>query len=141
MIMSLLKESIRKILIQEKTIAQIVTSIEVTFNLEIDRKKHSFDRKTRPELKDVGYNQRPIESKEIREVISLAKKEIAEKIVYGEIVDGNPFVVKSEKWELAIPLNPVHMSGTNWVLEVFTVFRESKNNPFRTGRDQIVIWV
>lgn len=141
MIMSLLKESIRKILIQEKTIAQIVTSIEVTFNLEIDRKKHSFDRKTRPELKDVGYNQRPIESREIREVISLAKKEIAEKIVYGEIVDGNPFVVKSEKWELAIPLNPVHMSGTNWVLEVFTVFRESKNNPFRTGRDQIVIWV
>jgi hypothetical protein len=40
MIMSLLKESIRKILLQEKTIAQISTSIEVTFNLEIDRKKH-----------------------------------------------------------------------------------------------------
>ena len=139
--MSLLKESIRKILLQEKTIAQISTSIEVTFNLEIDRKKHSYDRKTRPELNDVGYNQIPIESREIREVISLAKKEIAEKIVYGEIVDGNPFVVKSEKWELAIPLNPVHISGTNWVLEVFTVFRESKNNPFRTGRNQLVIWV
>jgi hypothetical protein len=141
MIMSLLKESIRKILLQEKTIAQISTSIEVTFNLEIDRKKHSYDRKTRPELNDVGYNQRPIESREIREVVMLAKTEIAEKIVYGEIVDGEPFVVKSEKWELAIPLNPVHISGTNWVLEVFTVFRESKNNPFRTGRNQLVIWV
>lgn len=141
MIMSLLKESIRKILLQEKTIAQISTSIEVTFNLEIDRKKHSYDRKTRPELNDVGYNQRPIESREIREVVMLAKTEIAEKIVYGEIVDGEPFVVKSEKWELAIPLNPVHISGTNWVLEVFTVFRESKNNPFRTGRNQLIIWV
>jgi hypothetical protein len=141
MIMSLLKESIRKILLQEKTIAQISTSIEVTFNLEIDRKKHSYDRKTRPELNDVGYNQRPIESREIREVVMLAKTEIAEKIVYGEIVDEVPFVVKSEKWELAIPLNPVHISGTNWVLEVFTVFRESKNNPFRTGRNQLVIWV
>jgi hypothetical protein len=139
--MSLLKESIRKILLQEKTIAQISTSIEVTFNLEIDRKKHSYDRKTRPELNDVGYNQRPIESREIREVVMLAKTELAEKIVYGEIVDGEPFVVKSEKWELAIPLNPVHISGTNWVLEVFTVFRESKNNPFRTGRNQLVIWV
>jgi hypothetical protein len=139
--MSLLKESIRKILLQEKTIAQISTSIEVTFNLEIDRKKHSYDRKTRPELNDVGYNQRPIESREIREVVMLAKTEIAEKIVYGEIVDGEPFVVKSEKWELSIPLNPVHISGTNWVLEVFTVFRESKNNPFRTGRNQLVIWV
>jgi hypothetical protein len=141
MIMSLLKESIRKILLQEKTIAQISTSIEVTFNLEIDRKKHSYDRKTRPELNDVGYNQRPIESREIREVVMLAKTEIAEKIVYGEIVNEEPFVVKSEKWELAIPLNPVHISGTNWVLEVFTVFRESKNNPFRTGRNQLVIWV
>ena len=139
--MSLLRESIRKVLLQEKTIAQIVTSIEVTFNLEVDRKKHAFDRSTRPELEGTGYNQRPIENREIREVVMMAKSQIAEKIVNREIVDGEPFVVKSEKWELAIPLNPVHVSGTNWVLEVFTVFRESRENPFRVGKDQIVIWV
>jgi len=139
--MSLLRESIRRVLIQEKTIAQIVTSIEVTFNLEVDRKKHAFDRSTRPELEGTGYNQRPIENREIREVVMMAKSQIAEKIVNREIVDGEPFVVKSEKWELAIPLNPVHVSGTNWVLEVFTVFRESSENPFRTGKNQIVIWV
>jgi hypothetical protein len=139
--MSLLRESIRKVLLQEKTIAQIVTSIEVTFNLEVDRKKHAFDRSTRPELEGTGYNQRPIENREIREVVMMAKSQIAEKIVNREIVDGEPFVVKSEKWELAIPLNPVHVSGTNWVLEVFTVFRESKGNPFRVGKNQIVIWV
>jgi hypothetical protein len=139
--MSLLRESIRRVLIQEKTIAQIATSIEVTFNLEVDRKKHAFDRSTRPELKGTGYNQRPIENREIREVVMMAKSQIAEKIVNREIVDGEPFVVKSEKWELAIPLNPVHISGTNWILEVFTVFRESRDNPFRTGKNQIVIWV
>ena len=139
--MSLLRESIRRVLIQEKTIAQIVTSIEVTFNLEVDRKKHAFDRSTRPELEGTGYNQRPVENREIREVVMMAKSQIAEKIVNREIVDGEPFVVKSEKWELAIPLNPVHVSGTNWVLEVFTVFRESKGNPFRVGKNQIVIWV
>jgi hypothetical protein len=139
--MSLLRESIRKVLLQEKTIAQIVTSIEVTFNLEVDRKKHAFDRSTRPELEGTGYNQRPVENREIREVVMMAKSQIAEKIVNREIVDGEPFVVKSEKWELAIPLNPVHVSGTNWVLEVFTVFRESKGNPFRVGKNQIVIWV
>ena len=139
--MSLLRESIRRVLIQEKTIAQIATSIEVTFNLEVDRKKHAFDRSTRPELKGTGYNQRPIENREIREVVMMAKSQMAEKIVNGEIVDGEPFVVKSEKWELAIPLNPVHISGTNWILEVFTVFRESRDNPFRTGKNQIVIWV
>jgi P2-related tail formation protein len=139
--MSLLRESIRRVLIQEKTIAQIVTSIEVTFNLEVDRKKHAFDRSTRPELEGTGYNQRPIENREIREVVTMAKSQIAEKIVNREIKDGEAFVVKSEKWELAIPLNPVHISGTNWVLEVFTVFRESSENPFRTGKNQIVIWV
>jgi P2-related tail formation protein len=139
--MSLLRESIRKVLLQEKTIAQIVTSIEVTFNLEVDRKKHAFDRSTRPELEGTGYNQRPVENREIREVVMMAKSQIAEKIVNREIKDGDPFVVKSEKWELSIPLNPVHVSGTNWVLEVFTVFRESKDNPFRTGKNQIVIWV
>ena len=139
--MSLLRESIRRVLLQEKTIAQIVTSIEVTFNLEVDRKKHAFDRSTRPELEGTGYNQRPVENREIREVVMMAKSQIAEKIVNREIKDGEAFVVKSEKWELAIPLNPVHISGTNWVLEVFTVFRESKDNPFRTGKNQIVIWV
>ena len=139
--MSLLRESIRRALIVEKTIAQIVSTIEVTFNLEVDRKKHAFDRSTRPELEGTGYNQRPVENREIREVVMMAKSQIAEKIVNREIKDGDPFVVKSEKWELSIPLNPVHVSGTNWVLEVFTVFRESKDNPFRTGKNQIVIWV
>ena len=107
----------------------------------MDRKKHAFDRSTRPELEGTGYNQRPVENREIREVVMMAKSQIAEKIVNREIKDGDPFVVKSEKWELSIPLNPVHVSGTNWVLEVFTVFRESKGNPFRVGKDQIVIWV
>ena len=144
--MSLLRESIRRVLIQEKTIAQIVSTIEVTFNLEVDRIPHAYDRSTRPEYKDkkfngVEYNQRPIESREIREIIMMAKTEIAEKIINREIKEGERFVVKSEKWELAIPLEPIHVSGTNWILEVFTVFRESRENPFRVGKNQIVIWV
>lgn len=144
--MSLLRESIRKVLVLEKKIAQIVSTIEVTFNLEVDRIPHAYDRSTRPELEGkkfngVEYNQRPIENREIREIIMMAKNEIAEKIITREIKEGDRFVVKSEKWELAIPLNPIHVSGTNWVLEVRTVFRESRENPFRVGKDQIVIWV
>lgn len=139
--MSLLRESIRRVLILEKKIAQIVTTIEVTFNLEVDRIPHAYVRSTRPELENIGYNQRPIENREIREIIMMAKTEIAEKIINREIKEGDRFVVKSEKWELAIPLNPIHVSGTNWILEVFTVFRESRENPFRVGKDQIVIWV
>jgi hypothetical protein len=137
--MSLLRETIRKHLLIEKTIGQIVSSIEVTFNLEIDRKSHSFDRSTRPYLKD--YNQTPIENKEIREIIAIARKKIAENIVSEEILDGVPFIVKSVDKEIALVLIPHHQSGTYWILEVKTNFRESLDNPFRVGKNQLVIWV
>jgi hypothetical protein len=137
--MSLLRETIKKHLLIEKTIGQIISTIEVKFNLEIDRKSHSFDRSTRPELK--GYNQRPIENKEIREIIAVARKKIAEKIISEEILEKVPFVVKSVEKEIALVLIPHHQSGTYWVLEVKTNFRESAENPFRVGKDQLVIWV
>jgi len=149
--MSLLRESIRKHLLLEKTIAQIVSNLEVTFNLEVDRGAHSFDRQTRKDLEGKGYeltgkhsyeyNQREISNNEIKEVIGLAKKEIAERIVSREINNEIPFVIKSLKWELAIAIFPMFQGGTYWILKVGTVFRESKANPFRVGEDQLVIWV
>jgi hypothetical protein len=137
--MSLLRETIKKHLLIEKTIGQIISTIEVTFNLEIDRHIHSVNRSTRPELKD--YDQRPIENKEIREIVAVARKKIAEKIISEEILDKTPFVVKSVEKEIALVLIPHHQSGTYWILEVKTNFRESTENPFRVGRNQLVIWV
>jgi hypothetical protein len=148
---SLLRESIRKHLLLEKKIAQIVSNIEVTFNLEVDRGFHAFDRKQRKDLEDKGfeltgkhsyeYNQREISNPEIKEVINLAKKEIAEKIVSREINNDVPFIIKSLKWEMALTIFPMFQGGTYWVLKVGTVFRESLANPFRVGKDQLVIWV
>jgi hypothetical protein len=71
----------------------------------------------------------------------LCSQEIAEKIVLREINDNVPFVIKSTKWELAIVIYPKLQGGTYWVLKVGTVFRESEDNPFRTGKNQLVIWV
>ncbi len=75
--MDLLRESIRKHLLLEKTIAQIVSNLEVTFNLEVDRGSHGFARKDRKELEGKGYeltgkhsyeyNQREISNGEIKE--------------------------------------------------------------------------
>jgi hypothetical protein len=48
--MSLLRESIKKHLILEKKIAQVVSNLEVSFNFEVDRRSHAFDRSTTPEL-------------------------------------------------------------------------------------------
>lgn len=149
--MSLLRESIRKHLLVEKTIAQIISTIEVSFNLEIDRGVHAFNRKQRKDLEGKGfeltgkhsyeYNQREISNPEIKEVINLAKKEIAEKIVSREINNDIPFIIKSLKWEMALTIYPMFQGGTYWILNVGTVFRESLVNPFRVGEDQLVIWV
>lgn len=148
---SLLRESIKKHLLLEKTIAQIVSNIEIAFNLEVDRSVHAFDRKQRKDLEGKGfelsgkhsyeYNQREISNPEIKEVINLAKKEIAEKIVSREINDEIPFIIKSLKWEMALTIIPMFQGGTYWILKVKTVFRESLDNPFRVGKDQLVIWV
>jgi hypothetical protein len=148
---SLLRESIRKHLLVEKKIAQIVSNIEIAFNLEVDRGVHAFDRKQRKDLEGKGfeligkhsyeYNQREISNSEIKEVINLVKKEIAEKIVSREINDEVPFIIKSLKWEIALTIIPKFQGGTYWILKVGTVFRESLTNPFRVGKDQLVIWL
>lgn len=135
-----LRESIRRNLLLEKKIGVIAAEITTTFNFEIDRTIHASIRKTRPELGD-DYNQREVSNQEVKEVISLAKKGIAEKIVTGEIKDKVPFVLKSIKWELAMSIVPNHIGGVYWELIITTIFRESPTNPFRTGKDQLVIYI
>ena len=147
--MDLLRESIRKHLLVEKTIAQIVSNLEVTFNLEVDRGAHGFARKDRKELEGKGYeltgkhsyeyNQREVSNGEIKEVINLAKKEIAEKIVNGEIENNVPFVIKSIDRNLAAVIDPNMESNLYWKLIVVTVFREDEDNRLKTFKGQVVI--
>ena len=135
-----LRESIRKNLLLEKKIAMIASEFKTIFNFEVDRTTHALIRSTRPELGS-QYDQREISNQELKEFVSLAKNDIAEKIVSNEITNNNPFIIKSLKWELAASIVPKHVGGTYWVLKITTVFRESENNPFRVGENQIVIWV
>jgi hypothetical protein len=134
---NLLKQIIKEQLIVEKRIGQISSKIEVIFSFDVDRTTHAYDRKTRDDIE--LYDEREISNSEINEVISFAKKEIAECIVNGEITEDTNFVVRSSKWGLAIAIIAKHIGGTYWKLLVRTVFRESNLNPFRVGRDQLVI--
>jgi len=137
--MKTLRQIIKEELLLEKRIAQVRTSFEVTFSFDVNRTSHAFDRKTRDDIED--YNPRPIVNAEIKEIIRMSKNEIAEKIVNQEITSETEFVIKSLKWELAMAITPIHITGTYWQLLIKTVFRESNNNPFRVGEDQIVIFV
>lgn len=135
--MKTLRQIIKEELLLEKRIAQVRTSFEVTFSFDVNRTSHAFDRKTRDDIED--YNPRPIVNAEIKEIIRMSKNEIAEKIVNQEITSETEFVIKSLKWELAMAITPIHITGTYWQLLIKTVFRESNNNPFRVGKDQLVI--
>ena len=137
--MKTLRQIIKEELLLEKRIAQVRTSFEVSFSFDVNRTSHAFDRKTRDDIED--YNPRPIVNAEIKEIIRMSKNEIAEKIVNQEITSETEFVIKSLKWELAMAITPIHITGTYWELLIKTVFRESKYNPFRVGKDQLVIIV
>ena len=136
--MKTLRQIIKENLLVEKRITQVNSSLEVLFVFDVNRTTHAFDRDTRDDIE--GYNVRPIVNEEIREIISTVKQQISEKIVTREIVPEEDFVVKSLKWELAMAITPVHMGGTYWQLIIKTVFRESRFNPFRVGKDQLVIY-
>jgi hypothetical protein len=137
--MNTLRKIIKENLLLEKRISQISANIEVAFGFDIDRTHHAYLRKTRSGIE--GYDEREISNSEISYIIELVKYQIAEKIVSGEIVDGEEFIIKSPEKSMAMAIAPRQELGTYWKLYVLTVFRESYGNPFRVGKDQIVIKV
>ncbi len=128
----------------EKSLAQLISKIEVVFNLELIKTKHSDDRETRTNIKnksewDEGYNKKPITNEELIEFGNYFKREIAEHIATSEIVNGVEFVIKSDSRELACVIIPEQQSTAYWKLILKTVWRESPSHRFKVGRDQLVI--
>ena len=136
--MNTLRGLIKENLLLEKRIGQISANFEIVFGFDVITTKHSKDRSGgREELE--GYNQRPVDNKEIVEVLNMFKKDIAEKIIMGEIKDQENFVVISNQWELAMAIIPEKESNTYWKLIVKTVFRQSDTHKFLYGRNQVVL--
>lgn len=135
--MSNLRSLIKKHLLVEKRIGQLLANFTVTYAFDIDKKTHADDRKTREYLDD--YNQKEITNGEIKYAIDLVKREIAEKINDGEIEHDVAFVIRSIEKELAMTLVPHRVTDKYWKLLVTTLFRESKHNRFKIGKDQVVI--
>lgn len=131
-----LLESLSRLLL-EKRIGQISSNIEVVFGFDILSTKHSVDRSTRTGL--LNYNQTPITNSEIVELVSFFRREIAERIVNGEIQNNTPFAIKSIDRNLAAIIDPNMESNLYWKLVVVTVFREDEVNKLKTYRGQIVL--
>ena len=137
--MSNLRKLIKEHLLLEKRIAQLMSSFEIQYSFDIDRSVHAYLRKTRNDIE--GYNEKEISNSEIKYMISLSLKKIAEKIAQHNIVDNEAFVIKSYEKEIAIAIEPKHVDDNFWKLVITTVFRESFDNPFRVGKNQTLIWI
>ena len=137
--MSNLRKLIKEHLLLEKRIAQLMSSFEIQYSFDIDRSVHAYLRKTRNDIE--GYNEKEISNSEIKYMISLSLKKIAEKIAQHNIVDNDAFVIKSYEKEIAIAIEPKHVEDNFWKLVITTVFRESFDNPFRVGKNQTLIWI
>ena len=137
--MSNLRKLIKEHLLLEKRIAQLMSSFEVQYSFDVDRSVHAYLRKTRNDIE--GYNEKEISNSEIKYMISLSLKKIAEKIAQHNIVDNEAFVIKSYEKEIAIAIEPKHVEDNFWKLVITTVFRESFDNPFRVGKNQTLIWI
>ena len=123
----------------EKRISQLSAKIEVVFGFDVDRTQHAYIRKTRQDIE--GYDEREISNAEITYIVELARKQIAEKIITGEIYDEESFVIKSPEKNMAMSVVPIKETNQYWKLLITTVFRETYDNPFRVGKGQLVIWV
>jgi hypothetical protein len=131
-----LLESLSRLLV-EKRIGQISANIEVVLGFDILSTKHSVDRSVRTGISN--YNQTPITNSEIVELVSFFRREIAERIVNGEIQNDVPFAIKSIDRNLAAIVSPNMESNLYWKLVVVTVFREDENNRLKTFRGQVVL--
>ena len=76
----------QKLLILEKRIAQISSTIEVTFGFDIIKTTHADDRSEFAKRGLSGGNQNPISNAEMSEFVSYFKRDIAEGKTYWRVL-------------------------------------------------------
>lgn len=130
---------INEFLILEKRISQISQNIEITFAFDIIKTKHA-DKRQDFDNRGLGvetYGR--ISNAEMNEFVTLFKRDIAENIVNGEIKDDTNFIIRSDKWQLAMAIVAKNISDTYWKLIIKTVFRDTEDFKLKIGRNQLVL--
>lgn len=131
-----LRKLIKETLLLERKIAQISDTFEVTFGFDIATTKHTRDRSN---LGREGLSNRIISNQEIINIIEKYKRDIAESIINGYIVNGDRFVIKDEESKIDCAILAKIISNNYWSLLVVTVFPASDNFGLLVGEDQFVL--
>jgi len=129
---------LQNLLILEKRIDQISSTIQVTFGFDIIKTTHADDRSDFAKRGLSGGNQNYISNAEMAEFVSYFKRDIAEGIATGDIVNQTEFVIRSLDRELSMAIIAEEAAKTYWKLIIKTVFRESDEHRLKTGPDQLI---
>lgn len=128
---------LQNLLILEKRIAQIASTIEVTFGFDVIKTTHADDRSDFAK-RGLSGNQNPISNAEMSEFVSYFKRDISEGIATGDIVNQTEFVIRSLDRELSMAIIAEEVAQNYWKLVIKTVFRESDEHRLKTGVDQLI---
>lgn len=128
---------LQNLLILEKRISQIASTIEVTFGFDVIKTTHADDRSDFAK-RGLSGNQNHISNAEMSEFVSYFKRDISEGIAKGDIVDQTEFVIRSLERELSMAIIAEEIAQTYWKLIIKTVFRESDEHRLKTGPDQLI---
>mgnify|MGYP005857135563 CR=1 FL=1 len=131
---------IEDFLLLERKIDQINSKIQVLFSFDVIKTNHAEKRKdfNKRNLNDKDHSF--ITNKEMAEFIDYFKRDIAMSISVGKIDTGEEFVIRSKNRDyIAMVIIPEYQVGSYWKLIIKTVFRESYDNQFRVGKDQIIL--
>lgn len=128
---------LQNLLILEKRIDQISSTIQVTFGFDIIKTTHADDRSDFAK-RGLSGNQNPISNAEMAEFVSYFKRDISEGIATGDIVNQTEFVIRSLPRELSMAIIAEEVAQTYWKLIIKTVFRESDEHRLKTGPDQLI---
>jgi hypothetical protein len=127
-------------LILEKRIAQLVSNIEIKFSFDISLTTHS-SKRANAEGREVikNYDMSPVNNAEIKKVIGPFMHEIGEKIINGEIIHDNRFIIVDNKWGVSMVISPEKKANLYWNLVIKTIFRHSEDNKLKVGENQLVL--
>jgi hypothetical protein len=128
---------LQNLLILEKRISQIASTIEVTFGFDVIKTTHADDRSDFAK-RGLSGNQNHISNAEMSEFVSYFKRDISEGIAKGDIVNQTEFVIRSLERELSMAIIAEEIAQTYWKLIIKTVFRESDEHRLKTGVDQLI---
>jgi len=131
--MSILKDIIKKTLIQEQKFHEISNDITFDFELYHDEWGHTQQRKWR------HGSENKINDYDIVKLLNQSSEQIIYNIIDGNIRHKRRFIISREKGDnLNVVIEPEKIESTYWNLIIVTVMKKSD---FNVGKGQLQIFV